>query len=87
MTDRRSHDPFAPPPPDASVESSGSEPEFGEREQFSGDVYEPSDGNAEGDSLDDMRRADLLKLAESEGLAAYGTKDDLIRRIRKHRAG
>lgn len=88
--DRRAYDPFAPAPSAMATEdaeSSGSEPEPGEQEPFSDDEHESSGGDVESDGLDDMRRTDLLDLAEEEGVGAYGTKADLIARIRKHRQG
>lgn len=84
--DRRSVDPYAPPPA-----TSTDEPTDGESgESGSDDASVESGGDVElsgssDDGLDDMRRMDLLKLAKDEGVGAYGTQADLIARIRKHR--
>lgn len=75
--DRRPHDPYAPPPA-----ASADEPSDEVGVESGGDV-ELSDSSDDG--LEDMRRVDLVELAESESIAAYGTKADLIERIRKHR--
>lgn len=82
MADRRTHDPYAPPStmttqqPDSeslAPSSSNSPTDAG-----------PTTG-AESDGLDLMKRVDLVRLAQREGVAAYGTKDELLARIRSHR--
>ena len=90
-TARRSHDPFAPhsrsttggghPEP---VGAPQDEPETGPSEPSG---VSSSQDETDTDELDDMRRVELLALAESEGVAPYGNKADLIARIRKHRQG
>ncbi|MGH3921881.1 MAG: hypothetical protein ACRDTT_03220 [Pseudonocardiaceae bacterium] len=39
------------------------------------------------DGMGGMRRADLVAVAEREGIPAQGTRDALITRIRRARAG
>lgn len=49
----------------------------------------PEDGEqvrSRGDGLEDMLKTDLADLATTMGLPKYGTKDDLIDRIRTDRA-
>lgn len=65
--DRRGHDPYAPPP--AALTG----------------VIQPPDVNAPAglpDDLDDLKKADLVALAEQHGLDTSGTKADLIARLR-----
>jgi hypothetical protein len=89
--DRRSFDPYAPPPsgdvpsePSADVSDGGiNQPGT---EDSGGDVELASQDPAD-DGLEAMRRIDLVDLAKQEGVASYGTHDDLVERIRKHRAG
>lgn len=85
--DRRSHDPFAPHISASGAETSGSEPEREEQEPFSDDPYNSPGGTTVDDGLDGMRRVELMELAEREGVAAYGNRESLIARIRKHRQG
>lgn len=84
-TDRRSYDPYAPASSGGSAEPSDGEPEPEEWGPLPDDVHESSGEDVESDGLDAMRRVDLLTLAESEGVAAYGNRESLIARIRKHR--
>lgn len=84
--DRRSHDPFAPHPP-------GDVPPGPLDDVPDGGINQPgmpsSGGDVElsgpGDGLESLRRVDLVDLAKQEGVASYGTHDDLVQRIRKHR--
>lgn len=85
--DRRSYDPFAPHASASGAEVLGSEPEREERELFSDDPHDLPGGTTVDDELDGMRRVELLELAEREGVAAYGNREALIARIRKHRQG
>ena len=87
MTERRSHDPYAPhpvgtvpaEPPDDVTDGGISQPGQGD----SGGDVEFADSSDDG--LASMRRVDLVELAKQEGVASYGTHDDLVERIRKHR--
>lgn len=85
--DRRSHDPFAPhPPSDAPPEPPDDVPDGGINQpdtQSSGGDVELS---GPGDGLESLRRVDLVELAKREGVASYGTHDDLVQRIRRHRS-
>lgn len=88
MDDRRGHDPFAPPPPvpvpprnpPPETPPSRSAPAVGPPE--TDDVAMGAD-----DGMGGMRRADLVAVAEREGIPAQGTRDALITRIRRARAG
>lgn len=88
--DRRPYDPYAPPasasdvpaePPDDVPDGGINQPD---RDDSGGDVELASDAYAD-DGLASMRRIDLVDLAKQEGVASYGTHDDLVERIRKHR--
>lgn len=90
MTDRRPYDPYAPAAPagDVPAEPPDNVPDGGinqsDRGDSGGDV-EIATGGSAGDGLASMRRIDLVELAKQEGVASYGTHDDLVERIRKHR--
>ena len=68
--DRRAYDPFAPPPA-----------------VMTGAVQPPTDDEPVAapatDGLEDMPRADLIKLAERHDVATYGTKSMIAARIRE----
>jgi hypothetical protein len=74
--DRRSHDPFAPPPP-APVEVD-EQPDTGPDQDEAAEAAAqiPSD-------LDDITKPDLVALAELAGVATYGTKAEIAARIRE----
>jgi hypothetical protein len=48
-------------------------------------VENPDRGDTSGDGLEDLRKDDLIDLAEDVGAPTYGTKADLITRIRRAR--
>lgn len=82
MTDRRSYDPFAPPP--ARSDEDDVWPDLDE-------VEPPEDGDGQaGDApadlipedLDDITLKDLKALAELADVPTYGTKAELAARIR-----
>lgn len=91
MTDRRSYDPFAPPPAVDPVEAHETlqtltgvvqppEPAEQEPAEPEGPV---SDYAAELPAdLDDISKPDLIALAELAGVATYGTKAEIAARIR-----
>lgn len=68
MIHRRGHDPFAPHPE--------AEPDNGDQE----DVDGPD--SPEGTPLEDLTKRELIARAKDVGVAVYGTKDDIIDRIR-----
>lgn len=87
MTDRRSFDPFAPPPtapdnpsqtgPDGAQSVAADTPTADEP---AGDAV-----TAAGlipDDLDDITKPELIELADMAGVATYGTKDQIAARIR-----
>ncbi len=86
MTDRRSYDPFAPPPaldPGEAHET---------LQTITGVVQPPEPIEPSGDAataaglipddLDDITKPELIDLAEMAGVATYGTKAELASRIR-----
>lgn len=86
VDDRRAHDPYAPPPV-----RDGTDPESAADEAVTGrsepEPDQPADsGDAPTDELDGMRRAELVQLAEREGIASYGNRDALVARIRSKRS-
>ncbi len=83
MTDRRSFDPFAPPPahePLFALTGVAQPPEPAEAPESN-----PDAATAAGlipDDLDDITKPELIELAEMAGVATYGTKQDIADRIR-----
>lgn len=67
MTDRRAYDPFAPAPPAAGP--APAPPAQAERQ--------PLPGN-----LDDLRKPELVALAEQRGVDSSGTRVEIIARLR-----
>lgn len=65
--DRRRYDPFAP----HALVGAVAPP-----------VQESADESPAEPDLEDMKKADLVTLAEERGLATYGSKADLIERLR-----
>lgn len=76
--DRRVFDPFAPAPAAAEAPGTGNDPDPGETT--------PDPDPESGDELGDLLKPELIKLAGDYGLPTSGTKDELITRIRDHRA-
>lgn len=90
MTDRRSHDPFAPPP------AGGGPVEAHETLQTIPGVVQPpepveeSESNTDAataaglipDDLDEITKPELIELAEMAGVATYGTKAEIAARVR-----
>jgi len=75
----KSWDPFAPTTSAAIPEASPAE-SLGLSNNDEGGGQQPDDG------LELLRRTELIQIAQQGGLASYGTKDELIVRIRNHRA-
>lgn len=76
--DRRGYDPYAPAPPRATSEPVD--------ERAESDVGSPtsSDGSGvQGDALESLRKADLIRLAGDKKLNTSGTRTDLIARLRE----
>lgn len=74
IDDRRSHDPFAPPPPvpdPPAARPAAITPDIGVERV--------------GVDLEDLRKPDLVSLARDLGLDPVGTRDVLIDRIRDAR--
>jgi hypothetical protein len=64
--DRTTYDPFAPPAATVSLSEAGT----------------PETKPVNTDDLDDMRKADLVELADGLGVDSDGTKADIIARLR-----
>lgn len=82
--DRRVWDPFAPPPtaaPASAVEqpSPDSEPAAAGRAAEAAALLP--------DDLDDIKKPDLIALAELADVPTYGTKDEIADRIREAAGG
>lgn len=69
MADRRGHDPFAP--------HETAEPTTDDGLDDEGQVAEDV-----GDGLETLRKDELIDLATGRGVAIYGTKNDIIERLR-----
>lgn len=84
--DRRVWDPFAPPPTTTSASASAAEQPSPDSEPA------PAGRAAEAaallpDDLDDIKKADLIALAELADVPTYGTKDEIADRIREAAGG